>query len=188
MLIKNFFRKRHTCKWAGKLAGKMLISHPIIENEKYRKSLLFIESDDGKEISGVILNRPMHMMLKALGKNFDDLPVSDAPLYSGGPDRTSELMLTAWVVDKDAKLFEIYHSLDGEAATNIWETKKDAQFRAFLGNCQFDKKIFSDIDNGLWLVSSPERIFGMKEKEEKLWEKMLLKTSPNALLHVRDSE
>ena len=166
----------------------MLISHPIIENEKYRKSLLFIESDDGKEISGVILNRPMHMMLKALGKNFDDLPVSDAPLYSGGPDRTSELMLTAWVVDKDAKLFEIYHSLDGEAATNIWETKKDAQFRAFLGNCQFGKKIFSDIDNGLWLVSSPERIFGMKEKEEKLWEKMLLKTSPNALLHIRDSE
>ena len=166
----------------------MLISHPIIENEKYRKSLIFVESDDGKEISGVILNRPMHMMLKALGKNFDDLPVSDAPLYSGGPDRTSELMLTAWVVDKDAQLFEIYHSLDGEAATNIWETKKDTQFRAFLGNCQFDKKIFSDIDNGLWLVSSPERIFGMKEKEEKLWEKMLRKTSPHALLYIRYSE
>ncbi|MDR2603293.1 MAG: YqgE/AlgH family protein [Puniceicoccales bacterium] len=174
-----------TCieKIAGTLAGRMLIAHPILEDKQFEKTILFVESDTGNSVTGVILNRPLNIMLKALGKNFENLPISNVPVYQGGPHGNTTVMLTAWVSDDRRKVFEIYHMITPAEAFKLEETNDNIQFRAFLGYCQFDRHIYRDIEKGLWVVGSPKRLLGSMERAEALWKTMLLKENPNALIY-----
>ncbi|MDR1891361.1 MAG: YqgE/AlgH family protein [Puniceicoccales bacterium] len=172
-----------TEKVAKTLAGKMLIAHPILEDEQFEKTILFVESDTGNTVTGVILNRPLNVMLKTLGKKFEDLPISNVPVYKGGTHGETTVMLTAWVFDDKRKVFEIYHMVTPEEAFKLEETNDNIQFRAFLGYCKFNRHIYSDIEKGLWVVGSPKRLLGSTEREEALWRSMLLRENPNALIY-----
>ena len=77
------------------LAGKILIAHPIIEDKRFKKSVVFLESCSENESIGIILNRQLGFMLKAMGKNFADLPIGHSPVYYGGPDGSNTVMQTA---------------------------------------------------------------------------------------------
>jgi putative transcriptional regulator len=170
-------------KLAGTLGGKMLIAHPLLDDEQFAQTILFIESDTARKVTGLTLNRPLNIMLKALGPNFENLPVSNVPVYHGGIDGENTVMLTAWVFDEQKKTFEIYYTLDGDEATQLLKTKKNIQLRAFLGFCSFDKKIYEDIEKGLWVIGDAKKLFGAREHEEKLWRRMLLEENPNALVY-----
>jgi putative transcriptional regulator len=178
---KPFFE--WTEKIAGTLAGKMLISHPILEDKQFEKTILFVESDTGNSVTGVILNRPLNIMLKALGKIFEDLPIGNVPIYQGGFHGDTTVMLTAWVFDEKRKVFEIYQMITPEEAFQLKNTKDNIQFRAFLEYCKFDRHIYSDIGKGLWIIGSPKKLLGSTEREESLWQTMLLKENPNALIY-----
>ncbi|MDR2779329.1 MAG: YqgE/AlgH family protein [Puniceicoccales bacterium] len=181
--MENKTFARLTEKVAGSLAGKMLIAHPILEDKQFEKTILFVESDTGNSITGVILNRPLNVMLKALGKKFEDSPISNVPVYQGGPHGNSTVILTAWVFDDRRKVFEIYHMITPEEAFRLEETNNNIQFRAFLGYCKFDRHIYNDVNKGLWVVGSPKQLLGSTEREESLWQTMLLKENPNALIY-----
>jgi putative transcriptional regulator len=172
-----------TKKIAGMLAGKMLIAHPMLEDKEFDKTILFVESDTGNSVRGVILNRPLNIMLKGLGKDFEDLTISNVPVYQGGPYVNTTVVVAAWVFNGRQKVFEIYHMVTPEEAFKLEETNDNVQFRAFLGYCKFDRHIYSDIEKGLWIVGSPKRLLGSTEREEALWKTMLLKENPNALIY-----
>ncbi|MDR1595764.1 MAG: YqgE/AlgH family protein [Puniceicoccales bacterium] len=161
----------------------MLIAHPLLDDDRFAHTILFIESDTGKKVTGLILNRPLNIMLKALGANFENLPVSNVPVYHGGIDGESTVMLTAWVFDSEKRTFEIYYTLDGDEAAQLLRTRKNIQLRAFLGYCSFDKKLYDDIEKGLWIVGDAKKLFGAEEHAEALWRKMLLEENPNALVY-----
>lgn len=165
-----------------KLAGKLLIAHPMINERALSKTIIFIEDSDEQQMRGVILNRPLHVLMKDIGRHFDIPIVRTVPVYWGGDECPNEVMLTAWVVDRENGCFEIYHSLDGDSAVEIVKRHKNAQLRAYLGMCSFGSSIYNDIGKGLWIVSSAEQIVGAREHEELLWEKLLLQTNPHALL------
>jgi putative AlgH/UPF0301 family transcriptional regulator len=177
----NLFHRRNGT--AGTLAGNVLIAHPILEDDKLAKALIFVEEDTGKGVEGFILNRPMNIMLKALGEKFDNLPVSHTPVYYGGTEGETTVMLTAWVFDYDRRTFEIYYSLNAAEAAEMLESGKDVQLRAFLGFCKFDAKIYDDIETGLWIVGDAKNLFGSDEHEESLWQVMLLQENPHALVY-----
>ncbi|MDR1401840.1 MAG: YqgE/AlgH family protein [Puniceicoccales bacterium] len=170
-------------KIAGTLGGKMLIAHPLLEDEQFAKTVLFVENDSGNAVTGIILNRPLSIMLKSLKTEFENLPISNVPVYHGGQDGETLVSLTAWVFDDRKKLFEVYYTLDGNEATALLETKENIQLRAFLGFCEFDKKLYDDIENGLWIVENAAELFGVQEHEENLWRSMLLRKNPNALVY-----
>jgi hypothetical protein len=121
-------------------------------------------------------------MLKALGKNFENLPISNVPVYYGGSDGEATVVLTAWVFDEEKRVFEIYYTLNGDEATELMKKANNIQFRAFLGFCKFDEKIYDDIEKGLWIIGDAKNLFGAQEHTETLWQTMLLKESPNALI------
>ncbi|MDR1432806.1 MAG: YqgE/AlgH family protein [Puniceicoccales bacterium] len=179
---KRPFSSRRS-KIAGTLGGKTLIAHPLLDEEQFNKTLLFIESDTGSGATGIILNRPLNVMLKALGKQFENLPVSNTPVYHGGMDCETTVMLTAWIFDYEKSVFEIYYTLDGDEATELLETKKNIQLRAFLGYCDFDATIYDDIEKGLWIVGDAKKLFGSQKHTENLWQAMLLNENPNALVY-----
>jgi putative transcriptional regulator len=170
-------------KIAGTLAGKILIAHPMLEEQEFTKTMLFIDFDNGQRVTGVILNQPLNVMLKALGKNFENLPISNIPVYHGGQEEYSTMMLTAWVFDEDKRAFEIYYTLNNDEAEELMKTKKNIQFRAFLGLCSFDQRVYSDIEKGLWIVGDPKKLFGAQEHGVALWQSILLKENPNALVY-----
>jgi putative transcriptional regulator len=167
---------------AGTLDGKILIAHPIIDDEPFAKTILFVESDNERGITGIILNRPLNMMLKALGKNFENLPISNVPVYHGGRDGETTVVLTAWSFDEEKGIFEIYYTLNGDEAMDLMKTRDNVQFRAFLGFCSFDQKIYDDIENGMWIIGDAKNLLGAQEHTESLWQAMLLKENPNALI------
>ncbi|MDR1413574.1 MAG: YqgE/AlgH family protein [Puniceicoccales bacterium] len=170
-------------KIAGTLDGKMLIAHPLVEDEQFAKTVLFVEHDSGNTVTGVILNRPLNFMLKSLRAEFADLPISNAPVYHGGQEGETMVSLTAWVLNEEKNFFEIYYTLNDEEATELLKSKKNVQLRAFLGFCEFGKKLYDDIENGLWIVGDAGELFGVKEHSENLWRSMLLKKNPNALVY-----
>ncbi|MDR3144071.1 MAG: YqgE/AlgH family protein [Puniceicoccales bacterium] len=167
----------------GTLAGQILIAHPILDEEQFAKTVLFVECDTGKSVSGIILNRPLNVMLKALGKNFENLPVSNTPVYFGGQDGETTVMLTAWVFDNSKKIFEIYCELSSAEAESLRKMNTNVQTRAFLGYCDFDAHLYDDIRKGLWIVGDTRNLFGAQEHEEKLWQTLLLQENPNALVY-----
>jgi putative transcriptional regulator len=170
-------------KIAGTLAGKILIAHPLMDGENFAKTIVFIESDDAQSVSGVVLNRPINIMMKALGKNFENISVSNVPVYCGGPDEGSVVTLTAWVYDAYDRTFEIYHTLNEAEAIELMATKTRVQLRAFLGCCNFGNEIYDDIERGLWVVGSAKHLFGAQEHDEELWQCTLLRENPNALIY-----
>ena len=165
------------------LAGKILIAHPIIEDKRFKKSVVFLESCSEKESIGIILNRPLGFMLKAMGKNFADLPIGHSPVYYGGPDGSNTVMQTAWVLNKSEGTFEIYYTLSVEEATRLMREKTCIQLRSYLGYCKFGPKLFKDIQNGVWVVGHVRSLLGAQEHEEELWSCLLRKEHPNALLY-----
>ena len=165
-----------------KLAGKLLIAHPMIDEKALSKTIIFIEGSDERHIRGVILNRPLRILMKDIGRQFDVPIVRTVPVYCGGDKCSNEVMLTAWVVNRQNNCYEIYHSLDGDSAVEIVKRYKNAQLRAYLGMCSFNSGIYDDIEKGLWIVESAEQIVGAQEHEEALWERLLLQTNPHALL------
>lgn len=165
-----------------KLTGKLLIAHPMIDEQALSKTIIFVEDSDERQMHGVILNRPLHVLMKDIGRQFDVPIVRTVPVYWGGEKCSNEVMLTAWVVNKQNNCYEIYHSLNGDSAIEIVKRYKNAQLRAYLGMCSFESSIYNDIENGLWIVSSAEQIIGANEHEEALWERLLLQTNPHALL------
>lgn len=167
----------------GTLAGQILIAHPILDGEQFAKTVLFVESDSARGISCIILNRPLNVMLKALGKNFENLPISNTPVYFGGSDGETTVMLTAWVFDTARKVFEIYSELSVEEAEKLRSENETTQMRAFLGYCEFNVHIYDDIRKGLWIVGDTRNLFGAQEHGEKLWRTLLLRENPNALVY-----
>jgi putative transcriptional regulator len=169
-------------KLAGTLSGKMLVAHPLLEEKQFAKTLMLVETDTGHGISGIILNRPLNIMLKTFGSKFENLFVSNVPVYYGGEHGKTTVMLSAWVLDQKNKVFEIYCSLDNEDAKKLVQTGCKVQFRAFLGFCSFKEKIYDDIEKGLWIVGDVRKLFGAQKHEEALWQTILLQENPNALV------
>ncbi|MDR2737318.1 MAG: YqgE/AlgH family protein [Puniceicoccales bacterium] len=185
-IIDSLMKRHAFSHWrsriAGTLDGRILIAHPFLDEEQFAKTILFVESDDEHNVIGIILNRPLHIMLKALGENFENLPISNVPVYYGGRDGETTVVLTAWVFDEEREVFEIYYTLNGDEAMELMKTRENIQFRAFLGFCSFDQKVYDDIERGLWIIGDAKNLFGAQEHTETLWQSMLLKESPDALI------
>jgi putative AlgH/UPF0301 family transcriptional regulator len=161
----------------------MLVAHPLLEEKQFAKTLILVESDTGRGVSGIILNRPLNIMLKAFGAKFENLFVSNVPVYYGGERGKTTVMLSAWVLDQKNKLFEIYCSLNNEDAEKLAKSECKVQFRAFRGFCSFKEKIYDDIEKGLWIVGDVRKLFGARKHEEALWQAILLQENPNALVY-----
>ena len=165
------------------LKGQLLIAHPIVENEALSKTVIFVESDDGDFAEGFILNRPLNFMLKGLGAQFENLGISDTPVYDGGNDDKNFVTLTAWVANSKKHTLEIYYNLTDIEAYQLLGEHKNIQLRAYLGHCVFSRILREQILKGLWVIGSPINLFGSEQHGENLWKSLLNKEHPEAFIY-----
>ncbi len=63
--------------------GKLLISEPALRDFYFGRSVvLLVEHTDGEGTIGLILNKPIHLKLNQVVKEFPD---NEFPLFLGGP-------------------------------------------------------------------------------------------------------
>ena len=165
------------------LAGQLLIAHPIIEDDELAKTIIFIESNDADGISGFILNQPLNIMLKGLGKSFENMSISNTPVYHGGNVDENYVALMAWAINPAKQTLDIYHDLDDKEAEKLLSVYDNIQFRAFLGHCTFPNTIYDEIERGFWIIGSPQDLIGADKHGDMLWRTVLNKRNPNALLY-----
>ena len=79
---------------------------------------------------GVVLNRPLGKRLGELSGEFALSPLASVPLFSGGPVKTDQLVLSAWQTRVDG--FRLHFGIEPEKALQLL-SEEGTHVRGFLG-------------------------------------------------------
>jgi putative transcriptional regulator len=152
------------------LAGSLLIAHPGLLDPNFRRSVLFLSSNDANEGSlGMILNRPSGRTVgdvlpkKSLGE------LDHVPVLLGGPVQQDQLIFVSfrWIDDEDR--MECHHHLAIPEAQEL-VTQEDTIVRAFIGYAGWGKgQLEGELAQKAWLISKPPRDVLAAERLPKLW-------------------
>ncbi len=161
-------------------SGQLLIAHPGLEDSNFSRTVVLISAHTPDEGSlGVILNRPLG---KTIGEEYGDYaygPLSDIPLYLGGPVQEDEMILTAWYWESNSRIFRLYFGIDESKALEIKMLNPDAEFRAFLGYAGWEKgQLEEELSQDAWLVSAIEAKMSCSSEGERYWKRIISKISP----------
>ena len=68
--------------------------------------LLSAHSDEGA--LGVVLNRPIGKSLGEFGSDFSEGVLSGVPVFTGGPVKEKQIILSAWHAESTLGMFRLY--------------------------------------------------------------------------------
>ena len=76
--------------------GRLLISEPSLNDNVFFKSVVLLTHHNDEESIGLILNHPTKINLNEI---LNDIPLSDLPIYIGGPVEQQSLHFSLrWAV------------------------------------------------------------------------------------------
>jgi putative transcriptional regulator len=78
------------------LAGQLLLAHPVLRDETFRRTAILMSAHDREGAMGVVLNRPLNKRLGELGGDFAYGPLAAVPVFDGGPVEKRQIILCAW--------------------------------------------------------------------------------------------
>ncbi|GHB93974.1 YqgE/AlgH family protein [Cerasicoccus arenae] len=162
------------------LSGQLLISHPSLLDPNFKHAVVLISAhtdDDGA--LGVIINRPLGVTLGEKNDDFTYSPLSDVPIYEGGPVQTDQVILAAWRWEQEARVFRLHFGLSEEAARELKLADEDAEIRAFLGYSGWTQgQMEHELAQNAWLVSPVTETLVEKATGEELWKIYLHRLQP----------
>ncbi|WP_309397295.1 YqgE/AlgH family protein [Cerasicoccus maritimus] len=162
------------------LSGQLLVSHPSLLDPNFRHTVVLISAhtdDDGA--LGVIINRPLGVTLGEKNDDFTFGPLSDVPIYEGGPVQTDQVILAAWRWDEDGRVFRLHFGLSEEAARKLKLADDNAEIRAFLGYSGWSQgQMEHELEQNAWLVSPVTDTLLADEHGEDLWKSYLHRLQP----------
>jgi len=155
------------------LAGSLLLAHPSMRDENFRRAVVLLSSHDEKGAMGVVLNRPLDKRLGQLNAEFALSPLSNVPLFQGGPVQTEQLLLCAWKFHADQGGFQLMFGIDPNKAIELVE-EEGTHLRAFLGYAGWTGgQLENELKQNTWVVT-PLVAQLMNEKPDKtLWRTIL---------------
>jgi putative transcriptional regulator len=120
---------------------------------------------------GVVLNRPLGKRLGELKGDFALGPLSDTPIYTGGPVQTEQLILAAWQAREDA--FQLHFGIDPDKAVQML-SDESTRLRAYLGYSGWSAgQLENELESGTWIVASPPPDLFERPMKEALWRSLL---------------
>ena len=170
-------------------SGKLLISEPMLQDQSFQKSVVFMCHHDENESLGYIINKRADLDLSHF---IPELKHIAFPLHIGGPVALDSLHLLHTVPDLiggDLIDHHIYWGGDLELAIeNILLGKINSR------NCKFligysgwsEGQLDAELDMDAWLVSNASVSLVFETEESLLWKKSIagLGQKFNPLLHV----
>jgi len=160
--------------------GRILISEPALRDFYFSRSVVLLaEHNEEEGTTGIIINKPINLKLKDVGKEFPDV---DYPLYLGGPVHPDRLFYLHTLGDKIPGAMEIMDGLywGGEIQKLIelidLNMISQEQVRFFIGYSGWQPNQLNDeLKEESWIVTEGSLDTIMAPKPEELWGNMLKK-------------
>tara|TARA_B110000196_G_C20813696_1_gene505888 strand:- start:79 stop:642 length:564 start_codon:yes stop_codon:yes gene_type:complete len=156
--------------------GKILLSQPLINDEFFHNSVVFISEYSNDGIVGFIVNKPLNFNLCDL---IDSFPEFDTTIYYGGPVETDNLYFIHRVPEKITGSVHITKDLYWGGSFHQVKTLilngelKQDEIRFFLGYSGWDKEqLDQEISSESWFVDETEESL-FDWDIEKLWKDRL---------------
>lgn len=158
--------------------GKLLISEPALRDFYFSRSVVLLtEHNDEEGTVGLILNKPIHLKLNEVVKEF---PHNDFPLFLGGPVHPDRLFYLHTLGEKVSGSIEVISGLfwggDIEKLMELIELNlvTPEQVRFFIGYSGWEpKQLDRELIEKSWIVTQCCTKSIMDRTPEKLWGNML---------------
>ena len=135
------------------LAGSLLIAHPGLVDQNFRRSVLFISTNDAQEGSfGLIINRPAGRTVAELLPDKDLGALGRVPVFLGGPVATDQLVFASFRWHAETERMECQPHLVIDEAAEILKDETTV-VRAFVGYAGWSKgQLEGELAQRTWLV------------------------------------
>lgn len=164
-------RERTKGAKAKSLAGSLLLAHPAMRDENFRRTVILMSAHDKEGAMGVVLNRPTGRRLGELNGEFSLGPLASVPVYRGGPVQTEQLILAAWQTQDEG--FKLYFGIEPEKAAQL-ATEEGVHLRAFLGYSGWTGgQLEGELKHKTWVVTAVPSDLMEHPQDEALWREVL---------------
>lgn len=134
------------------LAGSLLLAHPSLRDDNFRRSVVLLSNHDEDGAVGVVLNQPTGRTLGELDPAFALGPLAAVPVYKGGPVQPEQLLLCGWRSLPEEGGFRLHFAVDPEKAGEL-AAAEALEFRAFQGYSGWSAgQLENELQQNTWVV------------------------------------
>jgi len=171
-------KERRSPRKTPSLAGQLLLAHPVLRDDSFRRTVVLLSSHNTDGAMGVVLNRPLNRQLGELNTEFAMSPLAGVPLYYGGPVEPEQLIIVTWHWIPAQQAFQLHFGVEVEKATAMMGTP-GVTMRAFLGYAGWSKgQLENEMSQDTWLVTPVEGDWLIKHDGVQLWRGMITHLQP----------
>lgn len=152
------------------LAGALLVAHPTLLDPNFRRSVLFLSTNDPQEGSfGLTLNRPAGRTVGELLADQALGQLAQVAVFVGGPVATDQLIFASFKWHDATNVLECRHHLVIDEAREA--VHDDATIvRAFVGYAGWSQgQLENELAQRAWLVQKPDPSVLELERCPHLW-------------------
>ena len=157
--------------------GRLLISEPSLSEPTFFKSVILITHHTPDESIGLVLNQGTKINLHEI---LNDIPLSDFPVYIGGPVEKNAIQFIHTLGDVISNTQEIAKGLywggDFNEILKLMAEKKISkkQIRFFAGYSGWgEDQLNNEIRENGWITHETNINLCMKYSTEKLWSDLI---------------
>lgn len=155
------------------LAGSLLLAHPRLSDDNFRRTVVLISKHDDEGAMGVVLNRPLGRQLGQLTQDFAFTELAEVPLFKGGPVEPNQVILCAWRAQPEGEGFQLMFGLDPERALTLAKDK-EMHLRAFLGYAGWSAgQLEGELKGDFWVTSDLQPELMEIKPDVSLWRTVL---------------
>jgi len=160
--------------------GRLLISEPNLRDFYFSKSIvLLVEHSADEGTFGLIINKPIHLKMNQVVKEF---PEVDFPLFLGGPVHPERLFYLHTLGEKIPGSIHVFGNVywGGEIKKVIeligQKLADPSQVRFFIGYAGWEAgQLDREMEEKSWIVTFPSEECVMASTPETVWSKTLKK-------------
>jgi len=166
-------KERRTPRKVTSLAGQLLLAHPILQDDHFKRTVVLLSSHGADGAMGVVLNRPLNRQLGEVNAEFALGPLAGVPLYYGGPVEPEQLIIVTWHWIAAEQAFQLHFGVEVEKAMAMMGMP-GVTMRAFLGYSGWSKgQLENELKHDTWLVTPVEGDWLIKRDGVALWRGMV---------------
>jgi|TARA_B110000263_G_scaffold7546_1_gene6439 putative transcriptional regulator len=159
--------------------GSLLIAHPTMLDDTFFKGLILITHHNYEESIGIVINKPSKIKLHEI---INDIPVSNFPVYIGGPVAKNSIHYIHNIGKKIPGAIKIINGLyfggDFNIVKNLIKTKEISKnnIRFFAGYSGWEPNQLEDeIKENSWIIKKATKELCLQYSNENLWGQILRK-------------
>jgi putative transcriptional regulator len=181
-------KERRTARKNDSLAGQLLLAHPALREDTFRRTVILLSAHSAEGAMGVVLNRPMDKQLGELNAEFAFGPLAGVSLYAGGPVEPEQLIIVSWQWLPAESAFQLHFGIEPEKAAELVGTP-GVTLRAFLGYAGWSEgQLENEMKHDTWVVTPVEgEVLGELEGVA-LWRTILGSIDPDLRLLANEPE